>query len=74
MCVNFNCIFFRKSMQLDLNKSNKKTPFISGAFSNRMGRTMRIELTSVWFTARCVNHFTTFAKSQEIVYINISCL
>ena len=25
MCVNFNCIFFRKSMQLDLNKNNKKT-------------------------------------------------
>ena len=24
MCVNFNCIFFRKSMQLDLNKNNKK--------------------------------------------------
>ena len=24
MCVNFNCIFFRKSMQLDFNKNNKK--------------------------------------------------
>ena len=24
MCVNFNCILFRKSMQLDLNKNNKK--------------------------------------------------
>ena len=24
MCVNFNCIFFRKNMQLDLNKNNKK--------------------------------------------------
>lgn len=73
MCVNFNCIFFRKSMQLDLNKNNKKEP-INGSKLFRLGRTMRIELTSVWFTARCVNHFTTFAKSQEIVYINISCL
>lgn len=35
MCVNFNCIFFPKSMQLDLNK-NDKTPFISKVFSNRM--------------------------------------
>ena len=35
MCVNFNCIFFRESMQLDLNKTIK-TPFISGAFSNIM--------------------------------------
>ena len=40
MCVNFNCIFFRKSMQLDLNKNNKK-PFprqnfvqIKGAIQN----------------------------------------
>ena len=39
-----------------------------------LGRTMRIELTHAWFTARCVNPFTTFAKSQEIVYKNISRL
>ena len=25
MCVNFNCIFFRKSMQLDFNKNNKNS-------------------------------------------------
>ena len=56
--------FFVKVCSQILTKTIKKTPFISGAFSNRMGRTMRIELTSVWFTARCVNHFTTFAKSR----------
>lgn len=27
-----------------------------------MGRTMGIEPTHVWFTARCVNHFTTIAR------------
>ncbi len=27
-----------------------------------MGRTMGIEPTNVWFTARCVNHFTTIAS------------
>lgn len=43
MCVNFNCIFFRESMQLDLNKNNKKLLFISGVFSNRMVGAMGFE-------------------------------
>ena len=30
-------------------------------YAFNMGRLKRIELLSVWFTARCVNHFTTVA-------------
>ena len=37
--------------------------------SFKLGRLMRIELTNVWFTARCVNHFTTTAKCFIILLI-----
>ena len=32
-----------------------------------MGRLIRLELTNAWFTARCVNPFTTAAKCLIII-------
>lgn len=40
-------------------------------YAFNMGRTMRIELTHVWFTARCVNHFTMSAKCKNNFMKNI---
>lgn len=36
MCVNFNCIFFRKSMQLDLNKNNKNSFYFRSIFKQNV--------------------------------------
>lgn len=36
MCVNFNCIFYRKSMQLDLNKNNKKLLLFRSIFKQNV--------------------------------------
>lgn len=34
--INFNCIFFRKSMQLDLNKTNKKLFYFRSIFNQNV--------------------------------------
>lgn len=41
-------------------------------YRSNMGRMMGIEPTRAWFTARSVNHFTTFAIGQRIYHTHFS--
>lgn len=62
----------KKYEKIGLNTTKKGLkPLFSWyqTYAFNMGRLNRIELSNVWFTARCVNHFTTAAKCN-INYID----